>query len=97
MAAFKFMQPVYMLSERGKKESGRKAMADVKSISAAEFFSAEKGSGIKPKFICRVRSFEYKGEKQICIDDVIYSVYRTYDTAEGITELYLSPKMGEMR
>ena len=94
MTRYRFIYPVFLRSGRGDTAVLRKVLADKASITQQEFFNAEgdRGIGIKPKLCMRIRSFEYKGEK-LC--GVIYSVYRTFDRQDGITELYLSPKAGE--
>ena len=93
----KFIYPVFLRSGRGDSVIQRKVLADKASITGQEFFNAEgdRGIGIKPKLCIRIRSFEYKGEKLCEYAGVIYSVYRTFDRQDGITELYLSPKAGE--
>lgn len=93
----KFIYPVFLRSGRGDSVIQRKVLADKASITQQEFFNAnsDKAIGIKPKLCMRVRSFDYRGEKLCEYAGVIYSVYRTFDRQDGITELYLSPKAGE--
>ncbi len=97
MTRYRFIYPVFLRSGRGDTAVLRKVLADKASITQQEFFNAEgdRGIGIKPKLCMRIRSFEYKGEKLCEYAGVIYSVYRTFDRQDGITELYLSPKAGE--
>ena len=93
----KFIYPVFLRSGRGDSVIQRKVLADKASITGQEFFNAssDRAIGIKPKLCMRVRSFDYRGEKLCEYAGVIYSVYRTFDRQDGITELYLSPKAGE--
>ena len=93
----KFIYPVFLRSGRGDSVILRKVLADKASITQQEFFNAssDKAIGIKPKLCMRIRSFDYRGEKLCEYAGVIYSVYRTFDRQDGITELYLSPKAGE--
>lgn len=93
MANYAFIQPLLLIANVQR----RKVMCDRKNISANEFFAADKASGLKPKYILRVRSFEYRQEKQCEMDGIIYSIYRVYSTDEGMTELYIAPKAGEQR
>lgn len=92
MRGIRFVYPAYLLNERG--GAKKKLLCDKKSISSAEFFAADKAGGIKPKHCVRVRSFEYQNEKLMELEGVLYNIYRTYSTDEGITELYLSPRAG---
>lgn len=96
-ARLKFIYPVFLRSGRGDSVIQRKVLADKASITQQEFFNAnsDKAIGIKPKLCMRIRSFDYRGEKLCEYAGVIYSVYRTFDRQDGITELYLSPKAGE--
>ena len=96
-ARLKFICPVFLRSGRGDSVIQRKVLADKASITQQEFFNAnsDKAIGIKPKLCMRIRSFDYRGEKLCEYAGVIYSVYRTFDRQDGITELYLSPKAGE--
>lgn len=91
----RFISPVYLRPGRG--NPARKVLAEKASVTGKEFFNAEgdRATGIKPKLCMRLRTFEYKGEKLCEYGGVVYSVYRTYDRQDGITELYLSPKAGE--
>ena len=93
----KFIYPVFLRSGRGDSVIQRKVLADKVSITGQEFFNAnsDRAIGIKPKLCMRLRSFDYRGEKLCEYAGVIYSVYRTFDRQDGITELYLSPKAGE--
>ena len=96
-AKLKFIYPVFLRSGRGDSVIQRKVLADKASITGQEYFNAssDKAIGIKPKLCMRIRSFDYRGEKLCEYAGVIYSVYRTFDRQDGITELYLSPKAGE--
>ena len=93
----KFIYPVFLRSGRGDSVIQRKVLADKASITGQEFFNAssDRAIGIKPKLCMRLRSFDYRGEKLCEYAGVVYSVYRTFDRQDGITELYLSPKAGE--
>ena len=96
-ARLKFIYPVFLRSGRGDSVIQRKVLADKASVTGQEFFNAssDRAIGIKPKLCMRLRSFDYRGEKLCEYAGVIYSVYRTFDRQDGITELYLSPKAGE--
>lgn len=67
--------------------------ADKKSISQSEFFAAGQ-NGIRPATMFLVRTKEYGGQKRIKCDDNVYSIYRTYDRPDGVTELYCEVRIG---
>lgn len=91
----KFTIPVYLTKGRGAEYSSRKVLCDRQSVTQNEFMSADKSQGIKPKYCMVCRAAEYKGEKSCRYKDINYSIYRTYDCADGVVELYLTPKAGE--
>lgn len=88
-------EPVILLRGYGDARTKREVMCDKRSISQAEFFAADRASGLKPKLCLRIRSIEYCGETHCELNGHIYSIYRAYDPGDGFTELYLSTKAGE--
>lgn len=77
-----------------KKESKKSVYAEVSSSGQNEFFKAAQ-SGLKAALQVCVWDFEYSGEKEVEINGVRYSVYRTFNRPEsGMTELYLERRCG---
>lgn len=71
----------------------RKVYAKLKSVPQSEFFAAGQ-TDIKPSACFVVRTGEYDGEKKIRYNGAIYSIYRTYDTKNEMTELYCEVRAG---
>lgn len=71
----------------------KEVFAVVTSISQSEYFNAGQ-NGLKPSLKIIVNSFEYEDEKEIDIEGKIYSVYRTFNTKNEKTELYVTEKAG---
>lgn len=69
-------------------------MADVSSVSLTEFMSAGQ-IGLKPDYRLLVWSYEYNGEPNLIMDEVRYSIYRTYKRPDGRTELYVERRSGD--
>lgn len=96
MANLSFVNPVVLLRAAKDRDAvRRKVLCDKKNISASEFFAADKAGGVKPRYVLRIRTFEFRGEKLCEFENVRYSIYRTYSTDDGITELYLTPRAGD--
>lgn len=75
-------------------ETSKAVYAEIKSSGQNEFFKAAQ-SGLKSALQVRMWNFEYSGEKEVEIDGIRYSVYRTFDASEsGIIELYLERRCG---
>ncbi len=72
----------------------RRVYAKLKSVPQSEFFSAGQSS-IKPSGVFIVRTAEYKGETKLKYNGLIYSIYRTYNTTNEMTELYCEVRKGE--
>lgn len=65
----------------------------VSSIGMTETFEARQ-KGLKPQLKLTMCSFDYNGEQLIEIDNIIYSIYRTYMVDTDNIELYLSERIG---
>jgi SPP1 family predicted phage head-tail adaptor len=65
----------------------------IESISQSEFFNAGQ-SGLKPDYKVIMWGFEYDGQEVVKIDDIKYSIYRTYQRKDDKIELYLIQKVG---
>lgn len=90
---YKFITPVILISPSG---AERKVLADVASVKQSEFYAA-KQANMKVEAILNVRSFEYASETKCKYSgkSKIYTIYRSYNVGNGITELYLNEKKGE--
>ena len=62
-------------------------------VTSNEFFVARQ-SGIKSEVALLVDSESYNGETITRYNDDKYAIYRTYSRSDGMTELYLSERMG---
>lgn len=71
----------------------RPVFAKIGSITREEFFSAGK-SGLKPACVFSINRYEYGGEKIIKYNGAFYEVYRTYEGAGEIIELYTEARAG---
>lgn len=63
------------------------------NVSADEFFEGGR-NGLNPSLRITLYSFEYNKEQIVEIDNVKYSVYRTYQIDDDHIELYLELKKG---
>lgn len=64
------------------------------SAFSSEFFQAGQ-KGIKPSTVLLIDSESYGGEEKVKYNDILFSIYRFYLRADGLTELYLSKKIGD--
>lgn len=99
----KFINPVYLIYREYKPNNigewkptkiKRKVNADISSISQTEFYKAQ-SAGLKPEITIRLRSFEYKSEEILEVNNSTYSVLRTFDKGDGVIELVCSKYIGE--
>ena len=98
-----FDKVIYLVSETLKKDSigqqkksgtiNREVYAETKPIPQSEFFKAGQYK-IKPAKCFKIRQYEYKGEQKILFEDVMYEVYRTFDTKNEMIELYCEARSG---
>lgn len=71
----------------------RKIYARVTSVTSAEWFEGGR-NGLNPEFRMLVFAPEYNGEEILKYNGVYYTIYRTYQTANGIMELYVEKRKG---
>lgn len=93
----KLISKTYTVDSIGQKiptETEREIYCDISSVTASEFSDAGQ-LGFKPEYRVKVWQNEYKGEDEIVIADVHYSIYRTYVDRDGRTELYVERRVGE--
>lgn len=63
------------------------------SITRQEFLNAGQ-LGLKPQFVLVVNTDEYDDQTTLIYEEKRYSVYKTYQRADGFTELYCERKSG---
>lgn len=73
-------------------ESKRLVMANINSISAAEFFRAGE-NGLKANIMFSIWLTDYLEEEEIEFNGTRYSVYRTFVNDKGRIELYCQKKV----
>ena len=91
-----FINPIYLVENQNctSDDNGdiknnpiqRKVLADIESIKQTEFYQAQ-ANGLKPEITFIVRSFEYKGEKNIKHGEKNYKLLRSFERLDGFTEL----------
>ena len=93
---------IYLIGERSekdkynvlrKKEVRRQVYANIKSVTATEFFEGGR-NGLKPQVRATVFLWDYRGEQIVEIKGVRYAVYRTYTPSTDEIELYLELRKG---
>lgn len=72
----------------------RAVMGQIQSVSGAEFFSAGQ-NGITPEYRITMFAYDYDGERDVELDGVAYSVYRTYRGKNDTVELYVERRRGD--
>lgn len=72
----------------------KQVYGNVGSVSAAEFFAAGQ-NGIKPELRITMFAYDYSGERDLEVNGVIYSVYRTYFATTDKIELYCERRAGD--
>lgn len=75
-------------------ETEREVFCDISSVGSSEFLNAGQ-LGFKPDFRVKIWQNEYKGEDEIVVNSVHYTVYRTYIDRDGRIELYVQMRVGE--
>lgn len=64
-------------------------------IARNEFYQAGQ-SGIKSEICLLVDTESYGNQTKVKYNDKTYAIYRTYPSANGMSELYLTEKAGEI-
>lgn len=73
--------------------SRRMVFANVRSVSQREW--ADGGRvGLNPEYKMTMFAFDYANEKELVYNGSVYSIYRTYETANHMIELYVQRKQG---
>lgn len=73
----------------------RQVYASRNPIAQSEFF-ATRTAGIRAEYVFSISALDYAGEKVIEWNDELYSVYRTYENRNELTELYVEKKLGDI-
>lgn len=71
-----------------------KTVIGYKSAIGGQEFHEAGLRGIQPQFKVELWTSEYNGAQIVKINNVKYSVYRTYENNNGKTELYLELRVG---
>ncbi len=66
--------------------SGRNVQADKKSIRQNEFYQAA-AMGLRPEIMFIVRTAEYNGERELAYEGKVYTIIRTFDRDDEMTEI----------
>ena len=74
------------------KETRRKAYAQLSSIGQSEYWSSAAQHDVKPEGRATIFYFDYDDETEVEIENVRYSVYRSYRDGDRLT-LYLQRKV----
>ena len=77
-----------------KKSSEQECWCAELPVTATEFYKAGL-LDIRPNMTLKTLSENYSGQKKARFNDVIYSVYRTYEDTSGYVYLYLTEKVGD--
>ena len=94
--------PIYLILETNTQnsigewiasETRRKVYANVKSVTATEFFSAGQ-IGLSPEFRFTMFGPDYAGERIVEYNGVRYAVYRVYQATTDTMELYVQKEVG---
>lgn len=64
------------------------------SITRDEFFAAGQ-NGLMPDMMVTMFAYDYADERDCEIDDIPYSIYRTYRKRDDTIELYLERRAGD--
>lgn len=71
----------------------RVVYANVKSVTASEFFNASQ-IGLAPEYRFTMFAGDYQGEQVIVFNGVRYAVYRAYQDKTDKLELYVQKETG---
>lgn len=72
----------------------RLVYGQITSVSAEEFFAGGQ-NGFKPEYRVTMFAYDYEGERRCLINNVEYSIYRTYYGRTDKVELYLERRVGD--
>lgn len=75
-------------------EVQRDVFGQISSVTANEFFAAGQ-NGISPEFRITMFCADYNGERDLIMNDQVYSIYRTYQTRNDKLELYVEKRRGD--
>lgn len=81
------------LNQPVRTESTRDVIAELKSITRAEYFNGRQG-GLMPELSFLISAFDYQDEKIVKFNGKRFAVYRTYATDDDNIELYCQAEGG---
>lgn len=64
------------------------------SVEGKEYYEAAQ-QGLRPEMILAIHTEEYDGQEYVDFDGKRYAIYRRYDRADGLTELYCTLRLGD--
>lgn len=73
----------------------KKVYCQVTSVSASEWFDGGR-NGLNPEYRMTMFKYDYSGENIVKYNDVLYTVYRTYETRNDFIELYVERREGNI-
>lgn len=71
----------------------RMVYCNVTSVTQREWFEGGR-IGLNPEYRITMFAYDYEGEQLLKLNDVIYTIYRTYITNTDDIELYVQRKTG---
>lgn len=74
-------------------ETERTVYANVKSVTATEFFNASQ-IGLSPEYKFTMFAADYQNEQVVVFNNVRYAVYRAYQAGTDKLELYVQKEVG---
>ena len=74
-------------------ETERMVFCNVSSVTQREWFEGGR-SGLNPELRVTMFAYDYGNEELVKVNNIIYSIYRTYITDNDEIELYLERRHG---
>lgn len=74
-------------------ETERMVFCNVSSVTQREWFEGGR-SGLNPELRVTMFAYDYGNEELVKVNNIIYSIYRTYITDHDEIELYLQRRHG---
>lgn len=77
-------------------EATRSVFCNIQSVTANEFFQGGQ-NGLKPEYRVTMFKYDYLGEPEVILNNVRYTIYRTYEGRDDTLELYVERRKGNQR
>lgn len=71
----------------------RQIFVDVTSVTSQEWFEGGR-NGLNPQFRFTCFNYDYLGEQIVEYNNVLYTIYRTYQRTKDLVELYVEKRKG---